>query len=260
MNLDSIWPIFVPSKGRASRYIAHDSATIVVEREELEAYEKSPNRAPSHRFMTLPESGRGLAFSRQCILEHARETGLEWFWMIDDDVKTFWEFVPGEESRPPMIASTMCALDTAQKIAEAPDVAEISIPMKFWFREPKPTKYMASCGTVFAVNVPRTYGCRFRDGLYEDIDFSLQVIARGWSTAQCGTVAYVSRVPMGSSGSTIVEYRDMAQRNCEHFVERWVDRLEQLKWANRADGTRYVNINYKKIARSLENAELYCGK
>ncbi len=87
--------IFIPSKGRHSYKQARSMLlfdnfgveyTIVIEKEEEIFYS---NAFPKAELLILPESGRGIGYSRDFLLRKARAEGHDWIWIFDDDVKNF---------------------------------------------------------------------------------------------------------------------------------------------------------------------------
>lgn len=89
------YPIYIPSKGRASPENAKLIAlldqsrldyTIFVEPQDEYAYRGAFGRAS---FVVLPDNDRGLGYSRQRLLEHARSKGWAWYWHLDDDIAAF---------------------------------------------------------------------------------------------------------------------------------------------------------------------------
>lgn len=87
------FPIYIPSKGRPASCTTPGLLSgaglefrIVVEPEEAEAYAKLHG---DRSVLVLPESNRGVNFSRAWIKSESEKVGHEYHWQIDDDVRRF---------------------------------------------------------------------------------------------------------------------------------------------------------------------------
>lgn len=94
------YPIFITTKGRAgacyTQPLLDDSGlsyTMVVDPSEAAAYASD---YPGGDCLPVPSDDYGLGPTRQFLRDHARATGLEAYWIMDDDVKDFRHFTqPG---------------------------------------------------------------------------------------------------------------------------------------------------------------------
>lgn len=81
--------IFVPSKGRPKTLIRKRYEPIGIEPLLfVEPQDEDAYRGKFH-IEVLPENDRGLAYVRNYILQYARDNGVEWFVMSDDDIDNF---------------------------------------------------------------------------------------------------------------------------------------------------------------------------
>jgi len=89
-----MYPVFIPTKGRFARRrkivdLCLESGhypTLVVEEQELSSYQKTYSE--DVLYSVLPDSGRGIAFARNFILDESVKRS-EPIWMIDDDITSF---------------------------------------------------------------------------------------------------------------------------------------------------------------------------
>lgn len=80
----SLWPVYIISKGRAKSAIVWKelNPTLVVESQEKEEYDCS---FPSVPKVILTRSNQGIVYVRNFV----KSINSSWYWIIDDDVKSF---------------------------------------------------------------------------------------------------------------------------------------------------------------------------
>ncbi len=243
-------PIFIPSKNRVenSKTIEHMEAlgkqcTVVVESEDYEAYSA---KYPNQNFLVLPLSNMGISFVRNFILQAARLSGYEWFWMIDDDIQNF--FV---REGTKMVKQDFNVLDKAEEIFMAlPDVAQASLEYQqlAWSAtsEYRLNTYNDVC---VCINTKLTSGLNYREyvSLKEDRDFTMQIIKSGKQV--CRVTRYAFGAPKnGSNKGGLKEEYDTQGRELlcsQRMIELWGNDVCRLHVKD--DGRPDVKINWKAI-------------
>jgi TET-associated glycosyltransferase-like protein len=238
-----VWPIFVPSKGRPqSKLLARLLTeglrfTAVVEPQDFDAYLAALGPATT---LTLPEDNRGLVFSRNHVLSTARERGLAWFWMIDDDIAKFHRF----EGTKGTETTAREALLAAQ--AEAlPGVGQIALEYQqfAWSSggKVKVNSYNDVCVAIRTA-VPVAYRAV---PLKEDRDLTMQIIRRGYDTRRVTQYAFSCPSVGSNKGGLHDEYaagRDVA--GAAELVRLWPWCSEVKTKPNRRVDAK---IHWKKV-------------
>lgn len=185
----TLWPVYIPSKGRAATLRLPGTApcAIVVEPQEADAY-RGHHRG--ERFLTLPVNDQGLPYARQWVKEHATAAGHEWFWMLDDDIAGYYRVERGRC----VPAAAGVALEAAQAYAlRYPYVGQAALEYQQYAWSTRATHTLNGyCDVAVAINTKLTAGIAFRPetDLKVDRDFTLQVLAAGLWTVRACTVAF----------------------------------------------------------------------
>lgn len=155
---------------------------MVVESQEAAAYSKIVGE---ERICILPDSNRGLVFSRNWIKDYSRDQGHLRHWQFDDDIRCMMRLHKGRR----IACSSRIALCAAEDFVDRyENIALASFNSHFFvpanrgtIRDLKPPFFLNSrCYTCFLVlnSLPNKWRNRYN----EDTDMSLQVIADGWCT------------------------------------------------------------------------------
>lgn len=229
MSATNRYPVYVPSKGRSDKALTikaflRDGVNfhVVVEPQERDAYAAV---AGEERVLTLPESGRGLTYSRNWCKRHATEAGHARHWQFDDDIYEMIRAWRG--NRLPCTASV--ALAAAEDFADRyENVALVSFNSEFFLpvtygmtRQKWPPFYLNHrCYTVFLVS--NTLAPSFRGRFNEDTDMSLQCLAAGHCTILLN--AFLIRTPETMSqggGQTSIYVNDGRLKMARDLERRW---------------------------------------
>lgn len=178
------YPVYIPSKGRIKHPYTADQLVeyevpfhIVVEPQEEAEY-----RAKfGDHVLVLPFSNLGLGSipARNWIWDHAKESGAERHWIIDDNVRRFMRLYKGE--RIPCEAGL--ALYTCEQFTDRyTNIALSGLAYKMFVGKFTAHPYyhnvhVYSC-TLIKTDIPN----RWRGRYNEDVDLCLQVLADGWCT------------------------------------------------------------------------------
>lgn len=179
------YPIFIPSKGRylhdraltARCLMADDIAfRVVVEEEERYHYAQLVGE---ERLLVLPESGKGLYWSRNWIKDFATAEGAERHWQLDDNIIEFRRLYRGE--RIP------CAAGLALRVCEDftdryENVAVSGLNYQMFVTAQTKKPFVTNCHVYSCTLVNNAIPNRWRLLYNDDTDFCLQVLADGWCT------------------------------------------------------------------------------
>lgn len=219
-------PIFIPSLGRATiantpRLLTEDGVPfkMVVEPQEADEYKK---QFGSDSVLVLPEGGKGIAYSRRWIKSYSKENGHAYHWQIDDDVRAFMEKTSGKREK----CSSNVVLGNIEAWVKKHSNVAIAAPLQTTWawngtdpgKEQRLNRPPVSC--VLVSNEPKE---TWRDGIWEDTDYALQVLKAGWCTANF-TLLLVDLPPMMKQpGGHTPLYKADGERMkaAKAMVDRW---------------------------------------
>lgn len=178
----SLAPIYIPTKGRATQsqtakllMAENIDFTLIVEPQDLYSYSQ---RFGSERCVAMDRNDAGIAYARNFTKRHSISKGETYHWQIDDDFRRF--MIRSEGKNKPAPAREV--LSKAEKYTlRFSNVAQANIThVTFAWTKKEPVQINRQCyGCVLFNNaVP----IEWRDGVIEDIDYSLQVLFRGAHT------------------------------------------------------------------------------
>lgn len=253
-----LWPVFVTSKGRAATArtpslleLSGAPHRICVEPAEVDAYAE---HYPRRRLLEIGDSARGLVYVRNWVLARARAEGLGWFWMLDDDIDSFYRVEGRKCVKAPAAAVLLAAQDIIGTAMAAHGALEYQ---QFAWRQEKVAALNSYCDVAVAIHAGRTRGIGFREGpdLKTDRDFTLQVMASGWDVVRAARLAF-SCPKNGSNKGGLAE--DYAQAGREERASRWMESAwgpEVCRFSPKPDGRPDVKINWRYFkAPSQESA------
>jgi len=242
-----VFPVYVPTRGRSS--LARGTltllveagivATMVVEPREVDDYTRA---FPAHQALVLPANDKGLVFSRNFIMQHARING-GWFWMIDDDVTGFFKTV---DRRNIKVGALEALIEAQRFFAGSKNAGQASLEYAQIAWSAKKTFSLNSyCDVVVCINADATKSLNYREaGLKVDRDFTLQVLASGRNS--CRVISYSFAAP--KNGSNKGGLHDEYAAGKEAASSRWMCET----WGPaictphvKKDGRPDVKINWK---------------
>jgi len=249
-----IFPIYVASKGRPEsttlrllqvQKIAH---TAVVEPQEVDEYlaEMGDWQSPRDewpKLTVLPKSNQGIAFVRNYILEDARQRGLSWFWMLDDDINGFFLVEKSRLVRTPAGE----VLSAAQRVFRSVGrVGQGALEYGQFAWSARKDHAIGYCDVAVCINVQRTAGLRYRKEmeLKEDRDFTLQVLNSGWLTVRASHCAFAAPKNGSNAGGLSEVY---AQNGREEEASKRMEKAWPgiCRFEPKPDGRPDVKINWK---------------
>lgn len=236
----NVWPVFVHSKGRPQGHtftaLGDVPYEVIVEPGEAEAYS-------SHRTIVLPENGRGLAYSRQFGLQTAQAREWPWYWLLDDDVKSFKR----RDGNKMVSCTAEEALIHAQRYA-ADRVAQIALEYSQYAWSATAPRFNSYADVVVANHAALLANMQYDVSfvLKGDRDFTIQCIARHMTVVRDTDYGFVCPKNGSNAGGLFGTY---SQENVERDGSA---RLAQ-KWPwcvttqTKPDGRQDAKVHWRRI-------------
>ena len=215
--------------------------TVVIEPHERELY-------AGHNVAVVPESGKGLPYSRQFALDLAQRDGLQWYWVLDDDIKHFSR----REGTKLVRCDAAEALGETKALAEQTEgVAQVALEYaQFAWSAKKAWKLDSYADVAVANNAAllKSMGVRYDTSfpLKGDRDFTIQCIAAGARVARTTKYAFVCPKNGSNLGGLQDTYAttDVEKVSSEMLARKW-------GWCvttqTKPDGRQDAKIHWKKI-------------
>ena len=217
------YPVYVISKGRydnplTAKFLEQDKVPykIVVEPEEAEAYGKA---CGEKNILILPFSnlGQGSIPARNWVWEHAKQSGADRHWILDDNIRGIKRWYTGMRIKcdsGPAFAVVEDFTDRYENIA----ISGMNYTMFAYTKKPPfhLNQHVYSC-ILLRNDLPH----RWR-GLYnEDADLCLQVLADNWCTVLVNVfVAEKMQTMQMKGGNTDKLYREDGRTTMARSLER----------------------------------------
>jgi TET-associated glycosyltransferase-like protein len=180
------YPLYVISKGRSqrcltARFLLRDAVPfkLVIEPQERELYAEEFGE---ERLITLPFSnlGKGSIPARNFVWEHAKASGVERHWILDDNIAGIWRRYNAKKYR----CESSVAFHALEEFTDRYENVAIAGMNYYMFSingQPAPpfwlNVHVYSC-LLIRNNLP----FRWRGKYNEDTDLCLQVLSAGWCT------------------------------------------------------------------------------
>lgn len=242
------WPILVHSKGRPDgptfKTLGEREHTVIVEPQDAAAYAEHKSVA------TVPENGRGLAYSRQFGLEYAQSKGWSWYWLLDDDVQKFQR----RQGTKMVTCGADEALGTVEEWIGESSVAQVALEYAQYAWSANNAWRLNSYADVVVANNARLlallkikYDLGFP--LKVDRDFTIQCIANGAEVVRSTKYAFVCPKNGSNAGGLHDLYGtdDLERRGSAMLSQKW-------PWCVRPqvkkDGRQDAKIAWGKIRQA----------
>lgn len=256
------YPVYVISKGRTGKdaltaiYLAKDNVPfhLVVEPQEYDAYAE---QFGAERVYELPFSNLGLGSipARNWVWEHAKETGAERHWILDDNMRGFYRRYKARRIRCHSgLALAACEdfVDRYENIA----IGGLNYKMFVPDREPV-APFFLNCHVYSCLLIRNDLPYRWRGRYNEDTDLCLQVLANGWCTVTLNAFS-VDKMPTMTmkGGNSDQLYQGDGRAKMARSLERvWpgvvsVDRRFRRPQHVIKGGWRYFDTPLKKKPKS----------
>lgn len=250
------YPIFCPSKGRAKlastlRFFERDKIPykVVVEPQEAKQY---ADVWGLKRLQVLPFSNRGLATTRNWIVEYGKKMGYERVWMIDDNCRDWHVRYKAKRFHcNPGVCLSGCEIftDRYENIAISGLNYSLFCPDRHKHKPYVVNHHVYSC---MLVNTAMPF--RFRGGaeaFNDDVDMCLQIVTSGyWCTVLLNTFLYHKKRTMLVKGGMEKWYRDNGRLKMSRSLEKLWPGIVTVK---RRFGRPHFMIknNWKSFKRPL---------
>lgn len=180
------YPVYVISKGRAdcchtAKFLLEDGVPfrLVVEPQEREAYAAVFGEEV---LLVLPFSNLGLGSipARNHVWEHARASGAERHWILDDNILGFWRRWKTRKIR----CEAGVAFHVAEEFTDRYENVAIAGLNYYMFsvNKLKQPPYFLNVHVYSCLLIRNDLPFRWRGRYNEDTDLCLQVLAAGWCT------------------------------------------------------------------------------
>jgi len=192
--------------------------TLVVEPQDEDAYRHVYSSVP---IIVLPEDSRGVAHTRQLILEYARENSIERYWQIDDNITAFFAHSRGKLVQVYPTTALRIVEDEAQHLdasIAAPNFEQRAFRLT---DQPVQVGTRCVCCVLTSTNTGIDYDERFLCS--EDADFSVAHIFAGFTVALCNHSAFRKNTMGGRGGlSSVLSSREKAgKQDGELLEQKW---------------------------------------
>lgn len=241
-----VFPILIPSKNRPNSklfdMLKSDNLdfNIVVEPQDRQQYSEA---GYSNVLIVLPENNQGLAYSRNFILDYAKQSLFGWFWMMDDDISNFYEVDDGKTK----ITNPTNALEIAENIlSKQKGVGQLGLEyQQFAWSQKKDFATNSYCDVCVCLNTRAIGKIRYREEvlLKEDRDMTLQILSKGYQTIRVSKSAFSCPKNGSNKGGLFDVYQSGRERNSVlRMCEVWGDKICTPQ--TKSDGRFDVKINW----------------
>lgn len=243
----AVSPVFVPSKGRPKSKLfgmLKESGLeyyIVIEPQELEAYSEHENN-----LILLPLNDQGLVYSRQYILTNARLKGLQWFWMLDDDITAFW-MSDGTKNHPITTKQALMTAERTIKSVPGTGIGALEYQQYSWSAKKEVTKN-SYCEVCVLINAHATTGISNYDKereMKEDRDFVLQIITNGLKSVRTNKISFSTPKNASNKGGLQQQYQTGKEEEASKKLSNKWPGIVTLQ--TKKDGRKDAKINWKKL-------------
>jgi hypothetical protein len=185
------YPVYIPSKGHANNCLTAQRLLadkvpfhVVVEPPEVDTYAA---QFGADCLIVLPfhDLGLGSIPARNFIWEHAKATGIERHWILDDNIRHFYRRYRAQR--------TYCDAGIALRICEDftdryENIAISGLNYKMFAPDDKRLlPLVVNCHVYSCILILNSLPYRWRGRYNEDTDLCLQVLAGGWCTVLLNT-------------------------------------------------------------------------
>jgi glycosyltransferase involved in cell wall biosynthesis len=218
------WPIYIPSRHRPEQRITtkqldNDNIDykLVVEPHDYKNYAAN---YPADRLLKLPKDNQGISYSRNYIIDHAKDHGYQYCWQFDDDLTSFDYRIKGKRYKTgprPLISIIEQVINRYDNIGGA-NIANAAFNYSQDGKAPVVYNAQIYCAQIFRTDITS----RFRPDVAEDTDMSLQILAEGWVTLVFKRFGFFAQTSGQPGGNTENEYADNGRLlRFQKLLEYW---------------------------------------
>ena len=240
-----VFPILIPSKKRPeSKLFLQLKSEGIPFNIVIEPQDRSDYRAHSDCLLVLPENNQGLAYSRNFVLNYARDRGFDWFWMLDDDIFKFYKTIG---KRNIAISARECFEGAEGLFKDMTSVAQAALEyQQFSWSQSKPLHINGYCDVAVCINVKRTKTIAYRQKveLKEDRDFTLQCLSKGFRTVRTCHFAFSAPQNGSIDGGLFDVYKSGRERQAvDEMCRIWGPSI--CTPITKKNGRRDVKVNWR---------------
>lgn len=247
------FPVFVVSRGRAGvastpKLLEQSQVpyALWVEPQEVQAYREAYPKCV--QVLALPESGRGIAYSRQQLLQFCRKKKFGKYWQLDDNLLGFFTVKGGRQAE----TTASEVLRGVEREGAGPRVALAGPEYRQYAWDPKGGTVRNT--RVYCCTLTRTdTGIDYREALAgkEDVDFVIQHLVAGWETLLTKTLS-MGKVAMGKNrqGGLTEYYRTGGHSKVARKLhEAWPD---LTKVVDKGQAGLDVRVDWRRFKQGKE--------
>lgn len=240
--------IFIASKGRAkscttfSRLIEENYGRVclVVEPQDFDSYQ---TEFPNEKILNLGQNDQGVTYARNFILRHATEMGLDWFWMMDDDIKSM-HFTENGKIVKKSFTEVINRAEEVITSTEGIALGSMEYGQYAWSAK-KDRVFNSYCDVAVLINVKRTSHLMYRENCKEDRDFVLQCLASGYDSVRSSMTSFACPKNGSNKGGLHDAYaKGLENHWSARMIELWPGVCEMKI---KKDGRPDVKIHWKKV-------------
>ena len=217
------YPVYVISKGRAdnpltAKFLEQDKVPykIVVEPQEAEAYAEACGKK---NILTLPFSnlGQGSIPARNWVWEHAKATGADRHWILDDNIRRIKRWYNGMRIK----CDSGPAFKAVEDFTDRYENVAISGMNYAMFAYSKKPPFHLNAHVYSCLLIRNDLPHRWRGRYNEDADLCLQVLADNWCTILVNVfVAEKMQTMAMTGGNTDQLYKEDGRTEMARSLER----------------------------------------
>jgi hypothetical protein len=245
--MNNLWPIYIQTKGRPDcptlKLLPPGSALIVIEPQDKQPYDQVPALR-----LVLPQDNMGLPRSRQVVFNHAVTKGHHWYWLMDDDVKKFYRVQNGKTIECPAEEALLAA---QAMFSDRPFVAQGALEYsQFAWSNRRGFCLDSYCDVVVAINTRLAAVAKWDASfpLKSDRDFTMQLLAAGYSTMRCATHCFATPKNGSNAGGLSHVYRtpDAERAFAARMVLKWGNTICQA--VTKPNGRNDVRVHWRRLS------------
>lgn len=248
-NLEVKYRIYIPSKGRA-KYgqtaklldsLGITNYRIVIEPQDYDEYLKF---WPSSHLLVLPENDRGISYSRSFIKNYSHFQGEEFHWQMDDDMNGFKIRMNNKNVK---VDARSC-FNIVETVCDKFDNVVLCGITHFAYAFAKKTHIAVNRMGYGVVLIKSNVECDWRPETNEDLDFSLQLLEKGYVTLAFNSVLFdtlaTGKLEGGNQLNLFAE--DGRKKIYENTAKLWPGRfvVKQLEEGDRGWTLKHIRRFY----------------
>jgi len=217
--------IYIPSRGRAKSCttplaLVEDGIdfTLVVEPQEYNDY---LSEFPSTSIVVLDKNDQGIVYARNAIKELSRARGDTYHWQFDDDLKYFRLRIEAEKKN--IIVKPSEAIGRVEEYVQQYTNIGIASPrhIRFAYTYDGRPGVSINCQCCSFLLIRNDNNIRWRAGVIDDTDYSVQILASGLCTAVFNRIVYDCPPTLTEDGGMSDFSGSAANKRAEGLRDMW---------------------------------------